>query len=381
MIITIETLEMEEWIEICRKRFLEAEPPLPPDDWDRLEGKYLAKKKLVRSRRFILLSIASATAIVLVVSLGRSSHTGNPKGSVRLSASENGRVVSERIQDDPLVMEASLAPASPRQGILRPSSVPIDKEQSDEATTLSSPSEGELKTEEHFTEESASPIASQEAPEKRRNDPPAVFGMDSEGPPARVRIAFASYLKSLNRVAQEADSPSVAVSSSPAGPGEGRGSKTTVRHFIPLSFGLDVSVFLNPSFALTTGLEVTGYQSVFSYPNEAGTIDQKAFYLGVPLRLDYTVWKSGSISSWIGFGGKVDHLLYGQLGTQRKNDPAFHWSVTGNAGIQYNLAPNIGLYLQPEIIYYFKPTGIVLHTYRIDTPMMFSLGVGLRFSL
>ena len=97
--------------------------------------------------------------------------------------------------------------------------------------------------------------------------------------------------------------------------------------------------------------------------------------------MDYYFLQAGPLSSWVGLGGKVDRLLYGIIGTERKTDPSFHWSIAGDAGIQYELYPGIGLYLQPEISYYFKPSDTNLQTSRIDNPLMFSLGVGLRFSL
>ena len=67
-------------------------------------------------------------------------------------------------------------------------------------------------------------------------------------------------------------------------------------------------------------------------------------------------------------------------GDLRLKDNTIHFSAIGDLGVQYRLLPNVGLFLQPEVSYYFKPTNPVLETYRTEHPLTFSLGVGARFS-
>ena len=150
-------------------------------------------------------------------------------------------------------------------------------------------------------------------------------------------------------------------------------------HFIPVSFGLDVSIALNPRMSLTTGAEVSLYSSKCSSLRHSYT--QRAYYFGIPLRIDWIVWENGPVSAWLGVGGKVDRLIYGKMGSERLKDDSFNWSLTGDLGIQYEIIPNVGLFLEPEVSYYFKPGNPAFLTYRTENPLMFSIGAGLRLTL
>ena len=119
------------------------------------------------------------------------------------------------------------------------------------------------------------------------------------------------------------------------------------------------------------------YRSRFTHVRGESKI-QNAYYLGIPLRLDWVAWQSGPVSAWVGAGGKVDRLVYCKFGPATVKDNAFNWSATGVAGIQYELFPKVGLFLEPEVSYYFKPSDPVVQTYRTENPLMFSLGAGLR---
>ena len=150
-------------------------------------------------------------------------------------------------------------------------------------------------------------------------------------------------------------------------------------HSIPVSFGIDVRVGLTSKIGLTSGIDLSRYRSRFNLGQTSVT--QNAYYLGIPLRFDLTVWENGPVGAWIGGGGKVDRLVYGKLGPERIKDNALNWSIVGEFGAQYNLSDNIGIFLAPEVSYYFKPENPVLQTYRTENPLMFTVGIGLRFSL
>lgn len=159
--------------------------------------------------------------------------------------------------------------------------------------------------------------------------------------------------------------------------------KVRAHHQIPLSMEFDASTFLAPDMALTTGLSLSFYQSRFMNESmmESKTTYQRAYYLGIPLRLDWMVWEQDRFCAWLGVGGKADYLVYGKLDNQQLTDQSVHWSVLGNIGIQYKLTPTIGLFFQPEISYYFRPSNPALLTYRTDHPIAFVLGAGLRWTI
>ena len=153
----------------------------------------------------------------------------------------------------------------------------------------------------------------------------------------------------------------------------------TVSHNNPISIGLEINRELTSGLSVASGIDMSLYHS--RYSNSEKSVIQSAYYLGIPLRLDWTVWHNGPVSVWFGGGGKVDRLVYGKFGTDRIKDDTLNWSIIGDLGIQYDLSKNVGVFLAPEVSYYFKPENPVIQTYRTENPLMFTVGAGLRFSL
>jgi hypothetical protein len=158
-------------------------------------------------------------------------------------------------------------------------------------------------------------------------------------------------------------------------------TSATVDHHFPLAFGLDVSYPLTPLLSLTSGIELSIYKSRFLIPAVSSPqVEQKVYYLGIPLRLDWTVWQGERFSSWIGAGGKVDRSVYAMFGNKKVQDDAFNWSALANAGFRYDIVDNVGIYLAPEVSWFFKPGNPNLLTYRTENPLTFSVKAGLYFS-
>lgn len=154
-------------------------------------------------------------------------------------------------------------------------------------------------------------------------------------------------------------------------------------HFTPIILGIDVNLPVGTGLGLTTGMDFSIFNSTFEGkgPYGMGEICQKACYIGIPLRLDWTVLDKGWYSAWFGAGIKADRLVYGRLGSVRLEDNSLNFSALCNAGIQFRLSRNAGVFIQPEISYYFKPENPPVLTYRTKNPVTFSLGAGLRFTL
>lgn len=150
-------------------------------------------------------------------------------------------------------------------------------------------------------------------------------------------------------------------------------------HSIPVSVGLDVSVGLWPRVSVTSGVELSLYHSKFS--DDSQSLVQNACYLGIPLRVDWTIWRDGPVSAWVGAGGKVDRLVYGRIGSEKLTDSTLNWSLTGDLGLRYDLTRNMGLFLAPEVSYFFKPENPAILTYRTENPIVFAVAAGLRFNL
>lgn len=170
---------------------------------------------------------------------------------------------------------------------------------------------------------------------------------------------------------------------------------TDVKHKQPVTFGVSVSYHLNQKWSLTSGVTYTmlssdlrsGSSSYYYYSKQA------FHYVGIPLNVNYNVWKNKKISVYTSGGGLVEKNVSGKLKTdyildnrvessKEKNISIddLQWSLNGAVGIQYNLSQKIGIYTEPGISYYFKDKSEFETIYK-EKPLNFRLQFGFRLSL
>lgn len=382
---------MEDWIDAIKDKVLAQQPELPPGDWERFEADYLAPKRKRRVLPFVLaLTSAAAAVFAAVMLVNRPSEPAEP-------VSVENHYVAEASVDVPEVAEevAAEVPTQAARPVLVPRQVP-DVHGVEGVSTLT----------ETVPEPESVPVSEPEEP----SEPEQEVVPESVKEPATVdrwpdvfddleevvrvkRVAFAPVVKGFQgRENGQLNSGVVGTPVYSADPSHLHAISQlpylewpdafTSQHVIPLSFGLDVSVSLLPRLALTSGIDLSLYRSTFTETENTGgkQFRQRAYYLGIPFRLEWTLWDQGRTSAWLGAGGKADYLVYGKFGDVRFKDNTVHWSAVGNLGVQYRLHPNVGLFLQPEISYYFKPSAPGVQTYRTEHPLTFNLGVGARFA-
>ena len=380
---------MEDWIDAIKDKVLAQQPELPPGDWERFEADYLAPRRKRRVLPFVLALTTAAAAIFAAVMLVNRSAGPEP-------VTVEHHYVAEASVDVPEVAsEEAVVPAHAARPVLVPRQVP-DVHEVEEVSTLT----------EMASEPEPEPVSEPEEPSEPKQDVkpesvkepatvdrwPDVFD-DLEEVVKVKRVAFAPVVKGFQgRENGQLNSGVVGTPVYSADPSHLHAISQlpylewpdafTSQHVIPLSFGLDVSVSLLPRLALTSGIDLSLYRSTFTETENTGgkQFRQRACYLGIPLRLDWTLWDQGRISAWLGAGGKADYLVSGNFSDIRLKDDTIHWSAVGNLGVQYRLHPNVGLFLQPEVSYYFKPTSPAIQTYRTEHPLTFNLGVGARFA-
>lgn len=170
---------------------------------------------------------------------------------------------------------------------------------------------------------------------------------------------------------------------------------TDIKHFQPITFGASLKYNFNEEWSITSGLNYTLLSSQLRsgdyshYYNSQQTLH----YLGIPVNLNYTVWRGDKVSMYISGGGVVEKNMKGTLLTdyvidnkivERSRDrisvKPLQWSVNSAVGVQYQLSKPIGLYAEPGVAYHFKNGSEVETIYR-EKPLNFSIRLGLRFSL
>lgn len=165
-------------------------------------------------------------------------------------------------------------------------------------------------------------------------------------------------------------------------------------HDLPITLALNISKALSKHWNIESGIQYTLLRTrrtttTINGEHSASVSHQyiKAHYLGVPLKLRFKIlsFDKFSLSSSIGemvefpLKGKVYEKIDGGKTQQHNCSLPIQWSLNGGIGIEYHLTPNIGIYAEPSVNYYFKSKSNY-PTIRQDRPFEFSLPVGLRFT-
>lgn len=145
-------------------------------------------------------------------------------------------------------------------------------------------------------------------------------------------------------------------------------------HYFPFRIGLSVRMPLNDRLKLTGGLEYSAYTSKIGY-SLSGEKKQVARYLGIPLRLDYTIASGRWLDVYVGGGVEGEHLIGATI------YEGYEFSLLGAGGVQLKLNDTFGLYLEPELSWMVPSEHSALETYRSVHPLMFSVTGGIRIDI
>ena len=162
-------------------------------------------------------------------------------------------------------------------------------------------------------------------------------------------------------------------------------------HYMPITWSLALRYKLNRKFGLETGINYSRLKSEFEVGSNGNTINeqQTIHYLGIPLKGLYNIYNGRQWSLYGSMGVNMEIPVYAPLNTgyylngkkeatekSTLNAP-LQWSVGTGLGLQYNLTPNLGFFVEPSLQYYI-PTGGSIETYRTEHPFTFSVPLGIR---
>ena len=204
-------------------------------------------------------------------------------------------------------------------------------------------------------------------------------GVGTAGNMSRYESSGPIYVNSLSAVNTEyADNEMFRVS-----PYE-QDTKDVTHHDMPISIGLTASYSVTPRIALASGLVYTLATSSFQHGASMPKETQTLHYIGIPLNLSYTIWGNSWLRTYIMAGAQADMNVKATLKADGHksnidNDRA-QFSITGGAGVQLNVAQQVGVYVEPGVRYYFD-NGSAVQTIFKEHPTNFSLQVGLRWNI
>lgn len=176
-----------------------------------------------------------------------------------------------------------------------------------------------------------------------------------------------------------------------------QGETVTTRHHYnpPLRAGVRLSVPITDRIDIESGVSYTR----LSQTTESGSdlnyysTKQTLHYIGIPLKLRYTLWKGRHVSVYASGGGMAEKCVSGKAKTdfivggnkhadsrQSVKENQLQVSAAISAGIEANITDGLSLFVEPGANYYFDNHSGVDNIYK-DKPLNIDLNLGLRLSL
>ena len=158
------------------------------------------------------------------------------------------------------------------------------------------------------------------------------------------------------------------------------------KYYQPISFGLTANIPISSALSVSSGVVYTRLRSDFTNIANILVFQNKMtlHYIGVPLNVQYHVWQWHGLNVYATAGTQVDFNVKARLEAdgmeQEIEKDRMQWSVGGALGVQYNIIPQLGLYAEPGIKYYFD-NGSQIRNYFKYHPTNFNLQIGLRLNM
>ena len=169
---------------------------------------------------------------------------------------------------------------------------------------------------------------------------------------------------------------------------------TRKKHKLPIKAGLSVRYKITPRLSLESGVTYSYLSSELTAGSKGNRYetDQTLQYIGIPLKVNYSLWRNRYWEVYMSAGGEVEKCVAGKSETDYVVDgkkvstdhedvkvKPLQCSLNAAAGLQFNILPNLGVYAEPGVGYYFN-NGSKVETIYKEKPFNFNLKAGLRLS-
>ncbi|MDR2586258.1 MAG: hypothetical protein LBC84_08605 [Prevotellaceae bacterium] len=166
---------------------------------------------------------------------------------------------------------------------------------------------------------------------------------------------------------------------------------THIRHYPPISFGLQVRKNIGKKIDIESGIIYTYLASQFTW--EGSQAHQSLHYIGIPVNVVSPIWTSPS--KWKAYSSAGFAIEKGvraifvqtinkentRLATVTTKGPihGVQWSINGALGVNYYIGNSFGLYFEPRIGYHFKGNQPI--SMRTQRPLSYGVNLGLCYQL
>ena len=409
-------MKQDKWTQQLHDKLAEHEVAPPEGLWDDIESALPPLSPSHREKsRFVALRRWAAAAAVVALAIGggyllwpegaTSPQLAQPFPSLQEERSEVGpethsestqapkELLAEKIQK---TQATPLTP--PHKGSGRAAQETIDEAQPETPTTVETTShterqdvvEAEKTDKLNNTEEAQAVVRNMDrqiAEMKETKSSPLTFGLYAmngfSGQSSSNGVLMAEEMARKYRKIYENSYATAARSSEPI---YLTGYEERQHHHRPISYGLTLSYPLTERLSLTSGVVYTKLSSDFTQVMNKTQIrrEQTLHYVGVPVSLNYQFWAQKGFRAYASAGA----LLYWNVKThvetegvtQKMEKDRAQLSLNGSLGIQYDVIPQIGLYVEPGLSYYPDNRSHIQNFFK-DKPVNLSLQVGLRVNI
>ncbi|MBR5657162.1 MAG: outer membrane beta-barrel protein [Prevotella sp.] len=157
------------------------------------------------------------------------------------------------------------------------------------------------------------------------------------------------------------------------------------QHRQPFSVGLSVGIPIGQRWTVTTGLAYTQLHADFLKIMNKRKLatEQDLQYVGCPVNLNYSILQTKRLRAYAAAGAQMDVNVKAKsvtegVETEMKKD-RLQLSTQAAVGLQLDVMPQVGVYVEPGVKYYFDNNSNV-STFFKDKPCNFNLQVGLRWN-
>lgn len=172
-----------------------------------------------------------------------------------------------------------------------------------------------------------------------------------------------------------------------------RDTRTDVEFDFPITFSAKARYQINDKFGVDAGVNFTKLGSSWKSGSDDYyyRVQQKAYFVGIPVDVNFTFFNSRYVSCYVLAGGSVEKCVGGSVKTTMNTgepdapsekeglgEHPWQFSVRAGAGVQFNISKSYGLFVEPQVAYYFDNAEKI--ELRKNNDPDFQLNVGMRFT-
>lgn len=169
---------------------------------------------------------------------------------------------------------------------------------------------------------------------------------------------------------------------------------SVANHRLPLTVGLTVSRHLGKRWQVSLGLQYTRLSSSLASGNTFAQLqqEQRVQYLGLPLQAGWrqqllprlSLNAAANVTLQLPLRSTLDsrYVINGSVveaGHDRLH-PGLQWSAGVGLGLQYDVTPAVGFFVEPSLQHYFR-NGSGVETWQTEHPFVVTVPLGIRITI